>query len=135
MFAKGLGLPCHDKLVCGIRYSECRENICHCKDGFAAANGECDTKNGSLRHQVSKRKCLTSTFIQTFNWGQTMPYSVRSRVWKPSSPLSCNFANIRDDFDANGQLDSIAPKASKSLALPLAKTVGVEIITNVCKVA
>ena len=27
----------------------------------------------------------------------------------PSSPLSCNFANFDDDFDDDGQLDSIAP--------------------------
>ena len=30
----------------------------------------------------------------------------------PSSPLSCNFCRLRDDFDDDGQLASIAPKAS-----------------------
>ena len=38
-------------------------------------------------------------------------YSVPSRVRTPSSPLSCNFCRLRDDFDDDGQLDSIAPKA------------------------
>ena len=32
-------------------------------------------------------------------------------MWTPSSPLSCNFCRLRDDFDDDGQLDSIAPKA------------------------
>ena len=34
-----------------------------------------------------------------------------SRVWTPSSLLSWKFRKIRDDFDDDGQLDSIAPPA------------------------
>ena len=41
-------------------------------------------------------------------------YSVPSRVWTPSSTLSCNFCRLRDDFDDDGQLDSTAPKAQSA---------------------
>ena len=42
-------------------------------------------------------------------------YSVWSRMWTPSSLLSCNFYKLRDDFDDHGQLDSIAPKAPSTV--------------------
>ena len=46
-------------------------------------------------------------------------YSVPSRVWTPSSPLSCNFCRLRDDFDDDGQLDSTAPKARSARSNPI----------------
>ena len=48
-------------------------------------------------------------------------YSVPSRVWTPSSPLSCNFCRLRDDSDDDGQLDSIAPKAQSVRSNPTAR--------------
>ena len=48
-------------------------------------------------------------------------YSVPSRVWTLSSPLSFNFCRLRDDFDDDGQLDSTAPSAPSARSNPTAR--------------
>ena len=80
------------------------------------------------RYKIDGMQLFFGNAHQSSNWrrslcykGSIRLYPVPSRVRTLSSLLSCNLCRLWDDFDNDGQLDSIAPKAQSARSNPTAR--------------
>ena len=72
------------------------------------------TANRRRNHHEFFKIFMTKVSVDIFNGVQVQArqlYSVPSKVWPVQSLCSWKFWKIQDNFDLDGQLDSIAPEA------------------------